>query len=102
MELGLEGSLAPTAGKALHVNFEDKEEMQDRKKKYLTAKYGPHQMGLIKKRLRVEMWMYEQLQYLFATNVSGLIQLLKMGCSKLQKIVGMPILDRKSGVMCHA
>lgn len=64
----MEGSLAPTAGKALHVNFEDKEEMQDRKKKYLTAKYGPHQMGLIKKRLRVEMWMYEQLQYLFATN----------------------------------
>lgn len=59
------GGLVP---KSLHVNFEggDKEELQDRKKKYLTAKYGPHQMSLIKKRLRVEMWMYEQLQRLFA------------------------------------
>lgn len=51
------------------MNFEpgDKDELQDRKKKYLTAKYGPHQMSLIKKRLRVEMWMYEQLQHLFAS-----------------------------------
>ncbi|XP_029827344.2 protein phosphatase 1 regulatory subunit 14B [Ixodes scapularis] len=75
MECGLAGSAAAAAGlkgsppKALHVNFEpgDKDELQDRKKKYLTAKYGPHQMSLIKKRLRVEMWMYEQLQHLFAS-----------------------------------
>jgi len=52
--------------KSLHVNFEsDKDELSERKKKYLTAKYGQHQMSLIKKRLRVEMWMYEQLQALY-------------------------------------
>ncbi|XP_075556321.1 protein phosphatase 1 regulatory subunit 14B isoform X2 [Dermacentor variabilis] len=62
------GECLAACPKTLHVNFEggDKEELQDRKKKYLTAKYGPHQMSLIKKRLRVEMWMYEQLQRLFA------------------------------------
>lgn len=50
----------------LHVNFEpDTEEIHERKKKYLTAKYGQHQMSLIKKRLRVEMWMYDQLQSLY-------------------------------------
>ncbi|RWS15340.1 protein phosphatase 1 regulatory subunit 14C-like protein [Dinothrombium tinctorium] len=53
----------------LHVNFKtDKEEISERKKKYLTAKYGQHQMSLIKKRLRVEMWMYEQLQNLYDNN----------------------------------
>lgn len=53
----------------LHVNFStEKGELTERKKKYLTAKYGQHQMNLIKKRLRVEMWMYEQLQALY--NVS--------------------------------
>ena len=52
----------------LHVNFStDKGELTDRKKKYLTAKYGQHQMSLIKKRLRVEMWMYEELQSLYQT-----------------------------------
>lgn len=35
-----------------------------RKKKYLTAKYGQQQMNLIKKRLKIEMWLYEQLQEL--------------------------------------
>ncbi|XP_054169045.1 protein phosphatase 1 regulatory subunit 14B-like [Oppia nitens] len=49
-----------------HVNFNtEKSDLTDRKKKYLTAKYGQHQMNLIKKRLRVEMWMYEQLQALY-------------------------------------
>ncbi|GIY42335.1 uncharacterized protein CDAR_510811 [Caerostris darwini] len=50
----------------LHVNFDlENEEIHERKKKYLTAKYGQHQMSLIKKRLRVEMWMYDQLQVLY-------------------------------------
>lgn len=55
-----------------HVNFgaDGDNDIQDRKKKYLTAKYGQHQMNLIKKRLRVEMWMYEQLALLYDTNVS--------------------------------
>lgn len=49
-----------------HVNFNTEDgEINDRKKRYLTAKYGQHQMNLIKKRLKVEMWMYEQLQALF-------------------------------------
>lgn len=56
---------------ALHVNFDlDSEEVTERKKKYLTAKYGQHQMSLIKKRLRVEMWMYDQLQVLYESSVS--------------------------------
>jgi hypothetical protein len=55
----------------MHVNFNtEKGELTDRKKKYLTAKYGQHQMNLIKKRLRVEMWMYEQLQSLYNISVS--------------------------------
>ena len=58
----------------LHVNFStEKGELTERKKKYLTAKYGQHQMNLIKKRLRVEMWMYEQLQALYNISVSLLI-----------------------------
>ena len=50
-----------------HVNFttDDPDQLNERKKRYLTAKYGQHQMNLIKKRLKVEMWMYEQLQMLF-------------------------------------
>lgn len=55
----------------LHVNFTEKTDLSDRKKKYLTAKYGQHQMNLIKKRLRVEMWMYEQLQILYNISVSS-------------------------------
>lgn len=54
----------------LHVNFNrsnqvtggDEDEGDSRKKKYLTAKYGQQQMNLIKKRLKIEMWLYEQLQ----------------------------------------
>lgn len=57
-----------------HVNFnrsnqkscqDDQDEPgEGRKKKYLTAKYGQQQMNLIKKRLKIEMWLYEQLQEL--------------------------------------
>ncbi|XP_003748242.1 uncharacterized protein LOC100900798 [Galendromus occidentalis] len=59
----------PTSqAKSLHVAFsEDNEDVGERKKKYLTAKYGAHQMALIKKRLQVEMWMYDQLQHLYAS-----------------------------------
>lgn len=58
--------------RSLHVNFNtENPDLSERKKKYLTAKYGQHQMNLIKKRLRVEMWMYEQLQILYATEVSA-------------------------------
>ena len=68
------GMCVPTSqAKSLHVAFsEDGEDVGERKKKYLTAKYGAHQMALIKKRLQVEMWMYDQLQHLYASKVSHL------------------------------
>lgn len=65
------GMCVPTSqAKSLHVAFsEDRSDVGERKKKYLTAKYGSHQMALIKKRLHVEMWMCEQLQALYSTPV---------------------------------
>ncbi|CAF0912922.1 unnamed protein product [Adineta steineri] len=35
------------------------------REKYLTAKYPPQQMQLIRKRLKVEFWLDDQLQYLY-------------------------------------
>ncbi|KAG0712506.1 hypothetical protein GWK47_018330 [Chionoecetes opilio] len=49
----------------LHVEFAPIGEVKERKEKYLTAKYGAHQMSLIRKRLNVEMWMFDQLQSLY-------------------------------------
>jgi hypothetical protein len=42
----------------------------DEREKYLTAKYPNHQMALIKKRLKVEFWIDEQLKNLFSSKVS--------------------------------
>lgn len=39
--------------------------MKERREKFLTAKYGSHQMSLIRKRLTVEMWLYDELQKLY-------------------------------------
>ena len=44
------------------VNFSTGKEPGKTREKYLTAKYGSHQMALIRKRLKVEMWMYDKLQ----------------------------------------
>lgn len=52
----------------LHVEFAQVGEMKERKEKYLTAKYGAHQMSLIRKRLGVEMWMYDRLQNLYQSS----------------------------------
>ena len=41
----------------------------DEREKYLTAKYPNHQMLLIKKRLKVEFWIDEQLKHLFEIKV---------------------------------
>ncbi|CRL02858.1 CLUMA_CG015736, isoform A [Clunio marinus] len=49
----------------LRVNFTEKGEVKERREKFLTAKYGSHQMSLIRKRLAVEMWLYDELQKLF-------------------------------------
>ena len=46
------------------VNFSENPENERQREKYLTAKYGAHQMALIRKRLKVEMWMFDQLQKL--------------------------------------
>jgi len=50
----------------LHVDFiESNGEVKEKREKYLTAKYGSHQMNLIRKRLAVEMWLYDEIQKLF-------------------------------------
>lgn len=55
----------------LRVNFNEKgSEVKERREKFLTAKYGSHQMSLIRKRLAVEMWLYDELQKLFDPPVS--------------------------------
>ncbi|XP_060803935.1 protein phosphatase 1 regulatory subunit 14B isoform X2 [Amyelois transitella] len=62
-------AMSPTerspAKTGLHVNFSDKGEVKERREKFLTAKYGSHQMALIRKRLAVEMWLYDELQKLY-------------------------------------
>lgn len=48
------------------MNFEQKDkQVAEKREKYLTAKYGAHQMLLIKKRLAVEMWIFEELGRLY-------------------------------------
>lgn len=51
-----------------HVNFGGGTGEEKKREKFLTAKYGAHQMALIRKRLRVEMWMYERLQELYGAD----------------------------------
>jgi hypothetical protein len=45
-----------------HTN---KDDYQEERKKYLTAKYPQHQMRLIRKRLQVEDWVDRQLRELY-------------------------------------
>ena len=52
-----------------NVGFNIKDQVTEKKKKYLTAKYGQHQMMLIKKRLRVEMWIFDELRKLYEREV---------------------------------
>lgn len=54
----------------LHVNFKEKGEIKEKREKFLTAKYGHHQMSLIRKRLAVEMWLYEELKKLYENKQS--------------------------------
>ena len=51
------------------VNFKISPVYEKEREKYLTAKYGAHQMALIRKRLKVEMWMFDQLQILCQAEV---------------------------------
>ena len=62
---GLTGLTSPQVAPATPnkvVNFSAGKEPGKTREKYLTAKYGSHQMSLIRKRLKVEMWMYDKLQ----------------------------------------
>jgi protein phosphatase 1 regulatory subunit 14B len=61
------------AKSGLHVNFSEKGEVKERREKFLTAKYGSHQMSLIRKRLAVEMWLYDELQKLYEPSVSAFV-----------------------------
>ncbi|KAK4871433.1 hypothetical protein RN001_016462, partial [Aquatica leii] len=46
---------------SLHMMYEPKVKLKERfERNFLTAKYGNHQMSLIRKRLAVEMWLYEE------------------------------------------
>lgn len=54
----------------LHVAFTEKGEVKERREKFLTAKYGSHQMSLIRKRLAVEMWLFDELEKLYESVVS--------------------------------
>ncbi|XP_052766349.1 protein phosphatase 1 regulatory subunit 14C-like isoform X2 [Mya arenaria] len=42
-----------------------REEEKEKRHKYLTARYGQHQMMLIRKRLSVEDWLYESLRDMY-------------------------------------
>ena len=53
------------------VNFKISPVCEKEREKFLTAKYGAHQMALIRKRLKVEMWMYDHLQKLFSSEVGN-------------------------------
>ncbi|KAL1117646.1 hypothetical protein AAG570_003961 [Ranatra chinensis] len=77
MRSGDVGERSP--GKGLHVNFCEKGEVKERREKFLTAKYGSHQMSLIRKRLAVEMWLYDELQKLYESAVSFVWSWLKLG-----------------------
>jgi len=48
-----------------HVNFNNVGEVKEKREKFLTAKYGSHQMNLIRKRLNVEMWIYDSVHNLY-------------------------------------
>jgi len=52
---------------ALHVGFNAPLPLKERKEKYLTAKYGSHQMALIRKRLAVELWLCDSLQQMYSS-----------------------------------
>jgi len=71
---GLNGKPTPVTSNATpgtpnkHVNFGQSNGEEKKREKFLTAKYGAHQMALIRKRLRVEMWMYERLQEIYGAD----------------------------------
>ncbi|KAK7590565.1 hypothetical protein V9T40_002178 [Parthenolecanium corni] len=68
---GLSAKSDKTPKSGLKVNFTEKGEVKERREKFLTAKYGSHQMNLIRKRLAVEMWLYEDVQKLCTAAIAS-------------------------------
>ena len=64
------GNMTNNSSLGKNVNFNSNGEDEKKREKYLTAKYGAHQMALIRKRLKVEMWIFDQLQELYEKEVS--------------------------------
>ena len=83
---GLNGKPTPVTSNATpgtpnkHVNFGGSTGEEKKREKFLTAKYGAHQMALIRKRLRVEMWMYERLQEIYGAVSAYKGKLFQKGC----------------------
>lgn len=50
--------------------FSNREEDKEKRKRFLTAKFGKHQMMLVRKRLAVEEWIYDGLRKLYNCEVS--------------------------------
>lgn len=48
----------------------NRDEEKEKRQKYLTARYGQHQMMLIRKRLAVEDWLYDKLREMYNCVVS--------------------------------
>ena len=63
------GNMTNNSSLRKNVNFNSNGEDEKKREKYLTAKYGAHQMALIRKRLKVEMWIFDQLQELYEKEV---------------------------------
>ncbi|CAG0880137.1 unnamed protein product [Cyprideis torosa] len=63
--------MTTSASRTKHVDFQEKGESKQKREKYLTAKYGAHQMSLIRKRLAVENWMFDEIQELFGESESS-------------------------------
>lgn len=53
-----------------------RDEEKEKRQKYLTARYGQHQMMLIRKRLAVEDWLYEKLRDLYDCEVRSLLRII--------------------------
>lgn len=57
-----------------HVSFNNnRDEEKEKRQKYLTARYGQHQMMLIRKRLAVEDWLYNELRELYDCEVQNVL-----------------------------
>ncbi len=57
--------VSPGTQRQSSVGFQDDVRDDEERRKYLTAKYGQHQMKLIRKRLAVEDWIDTELKKLY-------------------------------------